>query len=128
MKRAANLWDKIIDLDNIKQAHLKARKGKAFYKEVQEFDADVDKYCKLIQEMLLNKTFTTSSYEVSEIFDGRKQRVIYKLPYFPDRVVHHALMQVLAPIIYRGLIRDTFQSISGRGTSDASSRVKKLIR
>lgn len=128
MKRTSNLWEKITDLENIKQAHLKARKGKAFYKEVQEFDSDTDKYCKMIQEMLLNKTFTTSPYGVSEIFDGRKQRVIHKLPYFPDRVVHHALMQVLSPIIYKGLIRDTFQSIPERGTSDAAKRVKRLVR
>ena len=128
MKRSSNLWKKITDLNNIKQAHLNARKGKSFYKEVIEFDSDVDRYCKDIQDLLLNKTFTTSKYKIYNIFDGRKNRVIHKLPYFPDRVVHHALMQIVSPILYKSLIRDTFQSIPRRGTSDAARRVKKLIR
>lgn len=128
MKRHGNLWVKIIDLENIKLAHRLARKGKSFYTEVKMVDSDIDKYCLQIQEMLANKTFTTSQYEVSERHDGRKQRVIHKLPYFPDRIVQHALLNVIGPILVNTFIRDSFQSIRGRGTHDAMKRVKKLVR
>lgn len=128
MKRHGNLWGKIIDLENIKLAHRFARKGKSFYTEVKMVDSDIDKYCLQIQEMLANKTFTTSRYEVSERHDGRKQRVIHKLPYFPDRIVQHALLNVIGPILVNTFIRDSFQSIRGRGTYDAMKRVKKLVR
>jgi RNA-directed DNA polymerase len=128
MKRHGNLWHKVLDLENIKFAHKQARRGKAYYTEVQMVDADVDKYAKEIQSMLVNKTFTTSQYEIEDRFDGRKMRTIYKLPYYPDRIVQHALLNVIGPIIVNSFIRDSFQSIIGRGTHDGAKRVKRLVR
>lgn len=127
MKRHGNLWNQIIDLENIKTAHKMARRGKSYYTEVKMVDADLDKYAKEIQCMLVNKFFTTSKYEIEQRFDGRKIRTIYKLPYFPDRIVQHALLNVIGPILTNSFIRDSFQSIIGRGTSDAMHRVRKLI-
>lgn len=127
MKKAGNLWSSLASVENIKQAHAKARKGKLHYKEVQKYDKDVDKYSSEISKLLLDKSFKTSPYLIQELFDGRKNRTVYKLPYFPDRVVHHALMLVVGPLIQKSLIRDTFQSLPNRGTSDAARRVKRLI-
>lgn len=128
MKRLGNVWDKVTSLENIRLAHQKAKKGKSHYKEVQEFEQNSEHFCKLIQAMLVNKTFTTSQYKIQEIFDGRKQRTVHKLPYFPDRVIHHALFNVIGDTLHNSLIRDTFQSIANRGTSDATRRVKQLVR
>ena len=128
MKRHGDLWHKIVDIENIKYAHRQARKGKAYYTEVKMVDSDEDKYARQIQDMLVNKTFTTSEYEIEDRFDGRKMRTIYKLPYFPDRIVQHALLNVISDILTNSFIRDTFQSIKGRGTTDAMRRVKKLVR
>ena len=128
MKRHGNLFERIVDIENIKLAHKQARRGKAFYSEVKMVDADIEHYCREIQKMLVNQTFTTSQYEVQERFDGRKMRTIYKLPYFPDRIVQHALLNVAGPVLTNSLIRDTYQSITGRGTSDAMRRVKQLVR
>lgn len=128
MKRYADLYEKICDIENIKLAHKNARKGKAFYSEVKMLDAELEHYCFEIQKMLVNQTFTTSEYQVEERFDGRKLRTIYKLPYYPDRIVQHALLNITGEILVNSLIRDTFQSITGRGTSDAMKRVKKLIQ
>ena len=128
MKRHGNLFDKIISLENIKLAHKQARRGKAFYTEVKMVDANIDHYCREIQKMLVNQTFTTSKYEIEERFDGRKMRTIYKLPYYPDRIVQHALLNVAGNILTNSLITDTYQSIIGRGTHKAMKRVKKLVR
>lgn len=128
MKRYGNLWHKIIDIDNIKQAHKQARKGKAFYTEVKMVDADLDFYAEQIHEILSSKTFTTSPYEVEDRWDGKKIRKISKLPYYPDRIIQHALLNVIGDILTSSLIRDTFQSIKGRGTHDAAERVKKSTR
>lgn len=127
MKRHGNLWSQIVDLDNIKSAHSLARRGKSYYTEVKMVDADLDRYAKEIQRMLVEKSFTTSPYDIQQRFDGRKVRTIYKLPYFPDRIVQHALLNVIGPILTNCFIRDSFQSILGRGTSDAMRRVRKLI-
>lgn len=128
MKRHGNLWLRITDLENIKLAHRYARRGKSFYTEVKMVNKDVDKYAKEIQKLLVEKTFTTAQYEVSERNDGRKLRTVYKLPYYPDRIVQHALLNVAGPLLTKSMIRDTFQSIIGRGTADAARRVKKLVR
>jgi len=128
MKRHGNLWGKITDLENIKLAHRMARKGKSFYTEVKMVNEDVEKYAKQIQDALINKTFTTSPYEIEERSDGRKVRTIYKLPYFPDRIVQHALLNITGSLLIKSMIRDTYQSIPGRGTSDAARRVKELVR
>jgi RNA-directed DNA polymerase len=128
MKRHGNLWEGITSLDNIKLAHVLARRGKSYYAEVKMVDADLEKYALEIQAMLLHKTFTTSPYEIEDRFDGRKERTIYKLPYYPDRIVQHALLNVIGPIFVNTFIRDSFQSIVGRGTHDGARRVKKLVR
>lgn len=128
MKRHGNLWSQIVDLDNIKAAHSIARRGKAYYTEVKMVDSDLDCYAAEIQRSLLDKTFTTSAYDIEKRHDGRKMRTIYKLPYYPDRIVQHALLAVVGPIFTRSFIRDTFQSIIGRGTSDAMRRVRQFVR
>ena len=128
MKRYGNLFHKIYDLENIKLAHKNARKGKTFYREVKMVDENIDKYSLEIQSMLMNKTFTNSEYTVFEKKDKGKLREIYKLPYFPDRIIHHCIMQVLEPIWHKVLIDDTFQSIKGRGIHKAQKRIEPVIR
>lgn len=128
MKRYGNLWEKITSYENLVCAHMNAKKGKAHYTEVQEVDAFEHEFISSLRESLLEKSFTTSNYEVSERFDGKKVRTIHKLPYYPDRIVQHALIQICEPIWKPTFIRDTFQSITGRGTHDARKRVEKAVK
>ena len=65
MKRYGNLFEKIIDINNLVLAHSNARKGKTKYAEVKLVDSDVLGYCMKIREMLMRKTFTTSKYRIS---------------------------------------------------------------
>lgn len=127
MKRYGNLYPKIWDLDNIKLAHKNARKGKMHYQEVQMVNTDEEKYALLIQDMLKNKTFRNSKYEIFIKNDNGKEREIYKLPYFPDRIIHHCIMQVLEPIWVKTLITDTYSSLKGRGIHRGVKRIKRAI-
>lgn len=128
MKRYGNLFEKICDIDNILFAHQQARRGKSNYLEVQKVDKNPIFYAQQIRSMLLNKSFTTSKYRVFWKDCGRKKRCIYKLPYYPDRIIQHALLEILEPILIPTLIRDTFQSLEGRGTHDARQRIQKAVR
>ena len=128
MKRVGNLYHKIYDIDNIKLAHKNARKGKTHYVEVIEVDNNIEYYCNLLQESLKNKTFQNSPYEVFIKQDKNKTRTIYKLPYFPDRILHHAILQVLESIWKKTFIKNTYQSIKGRGVHKAKSDVCKAIK
>ena len=128
MKRYGNLFKDIVDIDNIKLAHKNASKRKKHYTEVKMVDSDIDYYCKLIQDMLVNKTYTVSEYKIKHKKDKNKIRKLYILPYFPDRIIQHAIMQVVEPIWKKSLINDTFQSIKGRGVHKAKKRVEEAVQ
>jgi RNA-directed DNA polymerase len=123
MKRINDLYKQIYSYDNLLLAHNRARKGKGHYKEVELINSDPEKYLLQIQTNLINKTYKTSNYDVLERMEGRKIRVIHKLPYFPDRIVHHAIMNVVGDLWVKTLIRDTYQSIKGRGVHLAMKRI-----
>lgn len=127
MKRYGNLYHLIYDIDNIRLAHKNARKGKTKYDEVIAIDADVEKYVQEIHTMLVDKTFKSSKYEMFIKNDKGKNREIYKLPYFPDRIIQHAIMQVLEPIWKKTLIADTYQAIKGRGVHKCMKKVKHAV-
>lgn len=128
MKRIGNLYHLIYDIENIKLAHKNARKGKTHYSEVKRVDADIDYYCQQISDMLKDKTFVNGKYEIFTKNDKGKEREIYKLPYFPDRIVHHAILQVLEPIWKKTFITTSYQSIKGRGVHKAKEDVEKAVR
>ena len=94
MKRYGNIYEKIYNIENLRLAHKNAKKGKGWYKEVLMIDENPDYYLKLLQKQLIEKTYHTSKYESFIKKDGEKERVIYKLPYFPDRICQWAILQI----------------------------------
>ncbi len=127
MKRYSNLFEQICSPDNIELAYRQARKGKRHYVEVGRIESEQEKYFSELRQMLLSGTYKNSSYEVITRNTGRKIRKIYKLPFFPDRVIHHCLIQVLSPIWMKLFIRDTYATIPGRGIHDGAKRVKNAL-
>jgi len=127
MKRYGNLYPQICSMENIRKAHLNARKGKAHYHEVQMVNANEDLYLSKIQDMLLNKTFQNSEYTTFMKLDSTKEREIFKLPYFPDRIIHHCIVQILEPIWMKTLIADTYSSLKGRGIHKGVKRIKAAL-
>ncbi len=127
MKRHGNLYPMICNPDNVAIAHHNARKGKAHYREVMVVDRDPGKYLGRIQRMLESETFVNSEYSVF-LKRGKKDRVISRLPYYPDRIVHHCVVQIMEPIWMRMFIRDTFATIKGRGIHDGAKRIKRFLR
>ena len=128
MRRYNNLYEKIYNIDNIRLAHKNARKGKKHYSEVNMVDNNPEYYFQQVYDMLKNKTFKNSKYYIFKLMDNGKEREIFKLPYFPDRIIHHCIMQILEPIWKKTLIRDTYSSIKGRGLHDGVRRIKKALK
>lgn len=127
MKRYGNLFPKIYDTKNIELAHKNARIGKKHYREVKNVDLDPERHFLIIQEMLKNRTFKNSPYEVFTRTEGGKEREIFKLPYFPDRIIHHCVLQVVGPIWTRTLISDTYACVKGRGIHKGVNRIKAAL-
>jgi RNA-directed DNA polymerase len=127
MKRHGNLWDKIIDEENLSEAYRKARKHKSNFRSVKKFELDEEGNLKKVRQSLLDKTFTTSPYTSKIIYEPKK-RVIYALPFSPDRIVQHALMNVLAPIFDRLFIDNSFACREGKGQHSGSAKTREYIK
>jgi RNA-directed DNA polymerase len=128
MKRYGKLFDKIVHKQNILTAHNNAKKGKSKYAQVCYFQNNIPKCVDNIHTILKNKTYRVSSYIKESRIERGKHRVIYKLPYINDRVIQHALLQVIQPILEETYIKDTYQSIKGRGVHKAKKRIQTFLK
>lgn len=113
MKRYGNLYARICDIENLRQAAHNAARGKRRRDEVTAFFAELDANLEQLRRELTEKRYRTSPYDVFIKYEG-KRREIFKLP-FRDRVVHWAVMQVLEPIWTPQFTADTHACIKGRG-------------
>ncbi|MGD9930126.1 MAG: RNA-directed DNA polymerase [Mangrovibacterium sp.] len=127
MKRKNNLYELLCSEENIRTAFDAAKKGKRHYREVRLIEANPEKCLGELRRMLVSKTFVTSPYEIFTKTSGGKVREIHKLPFFPDRIVHHCIIQVVQQMWLNSLIRDTFSTIPGRGIHDGVRRMKAAM-
>jgi len=117
MKRVGYIYEKIYDIDNIKNAIRKSSKGKRNRKHVVKILNNIDYYALKIQKMLINKNYIPSPYTVKKIVDGssNKIREIYKPKYYPDQIIHWALILQTEKIFMKGMYNYTCGSVKGRG-------------
>lgn len=129
MKTYNNIYEKIIDKYNIRLAHMNARKDKTFYKEVQMVDSDMDFYITEIHNMLKDWTYKIeeSDYRTSKINDKWKERELWKLAYYPHRIVQWAIMIQLEPIFLEVFCNHTCASLKNRWIHYAYNLTKKYL-
>ena len=118
----------VANIGNLTIAHTRAKQGKSFYTSVQEFEKNKTELLHKLQEELLNGTYRTSPYRKQRINDAGKERLIAKLPYYPDRIVHWAIMLQLEEAFMRRFTADTHAAIPKRGTHTALRRVRRILR
>lgn len=128
MKKIGNLYEQVISESNIELAFNNAKKGKSHYKEIKIIEKDKEKYLNELRNLLIQENFKNSEYEIFEKQCGAKKRMIYKLPFYPDRIIHHCIVQILQPIWMNIFIRDTYSTIPGRGIHDGVKRIKKALQ
>lgn len=127
MKRKGNLYDQIISLDNLRLADQRARKGKGHQPGVKEHDKNRDENLLRLHETLQGATYRTSPYYIFTIREP-KERQIYRLPYYPDRIVHHAVMNILEPFFMAMFTADTYSCIKGKGIHGAFRKLRSALR
>ena len=127
MKTYKNLWDKFISKENFELAVKKAIKSKKSKKSVKHFLERKDYFIEKLRNDLKTGKYKTSTYKTFTIYEP-KQRIIYKLPLYPDHILHHALINILGPIWQRSFIQDSYACIPGRGLLGASQKTMHFIR
>lgn len=126
MKRKGNLWSEFITFDNLYSAYLKARKGKQSRQSVAEFSFLLEPYLFQLQSQLEQGTYQPGSYRQFIIYE-RKPRLISAAP-FRDRVVHHALMNPLEPILEKRFYYHSYACRKGKGTHKAVDQYQHWAR
>ncbi len=126
MKSYSNLFDKICAFENLYLASKKAEKGKRFHHEVAVFNARRAENLLEIQKLLRAGQYPFGHFRTIKIVQP-KPRLISAAPY-PDRVVHHALINVIGPLFERKFIRDSFANQTGKGTHAALDRCTYYAR
>lgn len=126
MKRFGNLWHQIISWENLLLAARYAQKGKRFRDDVLNFNYNLESNLFKLTNSLANKSYRPGAYKSFRIYDP-KPRLISAAPY-RDRVVHHALCNIIVPLIDRSFIDDTYANRLGYGSHRALKRFTKFAR
>lgn len=126
MKTYKHLYERLCSLENLEDAYWKARRHKTNNPRVKEFDKNWRLHlCNLMRE-LRNQTYRPQPLRKFVLRDP-KTRVIC-VSEFRDRVVHHALVNILQPIFQPRFIYDSYASQKGKGTFPAIKRFQKFLR
>ena len=126
MKTYKNLYQKVCSLDNLYLAFRKSRKGKSKKDYVINFESELRKNLKCLQDDLITKNY--APYPLKKfIIKDPKTRTIHAST-FRDRIIHHAIINIIRPIYEKIFIYDSFASRKNKGTHNAINRFESFIK
>ena len=126
MKTYKNLYSELISKDNFSLAYRRARKGKTKKFYVKEFEQNLSDNLKRLRAELMFHSYRPKPLE-SFIVRDPKTRKISKSD-FKDRIVHHALVNILEPIFDPIFIYDSYANRKNKGTLAALKRFDEFKR
>ena len=126
MHRIGGIRDQVVDMDNLYTAYCKARRGKRRRPDVAQFSLDLEPQLLALQRELVAGEYAPGAYRQFTVYE-RKPRLISVAP-FRDRVVHHAVMNVLEPLLDKRFIPDTCACRKDKGVHKAVDRYQQFAR
>ena len=113
-KKLKNVYFLVYDYSNLTRAQYNAQKGKGDRAEIRDFNDNILEYLDGLYWSLRNETYTPGKYRIKLIHDP-KEREIMIAPFYPDRIVHHCIINVLGRFWQNQFISNTYACIKGRG-------------
>ncbi|MCX6879307.1 MAG: reverse transcriptase/maturase family protein [Verrucomicrobia bacterium] len=126
MKRAGNLLGRITAPENLRLAFWKAAKGKWSRPATREFSRRLEAEVARLASGLADGSFPFGAYRSFRVFDP-KERWIHAAA-FPERVAHHAIMNLCEPVFERAAVFDSFACRKGKGQVAAGERARRHAR
>jgi retron-type reverse transcriptase len=123
---SSSLYEQVTDWSNLLLAYRKAAKGKRGMSAAAHFEFQVADRLLELQHELTNFTYQPGEY-VHFMIHEPKLRRISAAP-FRDRVVHHALCNVIEPLFEKQFIPDSYANRVGKGTHKAIDRCQEFAR
>lgn len=126
MKRKTDIYKNIIDKENLKLAAKDAVKNsKRKNKKTLEFVSHMDDYLDILHGILENKDFEFDEYHYFQVKEGIKIRDVCNCDIFPNKVVHHAIMNICLPMFMGMFVDCSYASIKDKGQLKCSKRLRK---
>lgn len=123
MKRAGHLMDRITDMDNLRLAYWKAKRGHGNSNEVLRFSARLEEGLTGIQKNLLVGTLPEGKTHMFRIFDPKEREIVVSP--FSHRVLHHAIFNICDHYFERKQIFHSYANRRGKGTVAALRYAQK---
>ena len=120
------MYEQLVSWDNLLLAYRKAAKGKRGHYNVASFEYHLEDNLLQLQQELKDLTYQPGAYTSFHIHEP-KRRLISAAP-FRDRVVHHALCNLIEPLFERSFIHDSYANRTGKGTHRALDRAQSFSR
>jgi len=125
-KKHRNLYQQVYDWENLLFAYKEARRGKSRSSSYLYFKDYHLANLRSLQTRLIDETWTPDKQLQFEISDPKKRTISCQS--FRDRVVHHALIQVIGPILDKAIMPQVYACRVGLGTHKCVKRVQQLLR
>ncbi len=122
MKRVGFLIEKIADIDNLRLAFWKARKGKSYANEVEVYRQNLDKNLLALQAELLSGEVKVGNYRYFKIYEPKERQICASA--FSEQVLHHAMMNVCHQYFEAYQINESYASRKEKGTYAAIEKAK----
>jgi len=126
VKTFKHLYPQIHAFENLETAFRKARRGKRHKPSVASFEINLGEELLALQEELETETYQPGPYTHFHLYDGKPRRI--SAAPFRDRVVHHALCNLIEPIWEARFIHDSYACRKGKGAHAAVERYQGWAR
>ena len=124
--RMTDLFARIVEFENLHTAYRGARTNKRYRSSILKFGYALEENLLALQRELTHKTYTHGGYREFIVADSKKRTI--KAAPFRDRVVHHAVCNIIEPILDKGFIHDSYACRRGKGTHAAIVRLEHFIK
>lgn len=121
-----DLYSEICDFDNLFRAWLNAKKGKTKRRYVKRFQKNLKQNLAKLQEELKNQTYQPNELKTFILRDPKTRKISKSA--FRDRVIHHAVCNLIGPMFEKNFIYDCHANIIGKGALKALERFDKFKR
>ena len=120
METSTILYPQIYDYDNLILAWQNAKRGKTKRRYVKRFQRDLRENLIKLQEELTHQTYQPCELKTFTLRDPKTRKISKSA--FRDRVVHHALCNIIVYTFQKGFIYDSHANQIGKGTLKALER------
>ncbi len=126
-KRLKNLYPYFISTENLIKSQHSAQNGKKQTNELKQFNENIVENMQKLYNSLEDESYQPGGYRIKVITEP-KEREIMIAPFYPDRIVHHCIINIMKKTWTKVFINNTYACIKGRGIHKCVDDVNKALK